>query len=303
MPSEQRQQIALHAFAAHVGAAQALAAGNLVDLVEEHDAVVLDRADRLLHQRVLIQELVGFLGHQQRMRLARGEPARLGAAAHGLAENVAERNRAHLRAGHAGDFEHRHAALARGHLDFDLLVVEFAGAQLLAKRIARGQARVLPDQRVEHALLGVELRPRLHVAPLALAHLRDADLDQVAHDRIHVAADITDLGELGRLDLEKRRARELGQPARNLRLADAGRADHQNIFRQHFLAQLVVELQPPPAVAQRDGDRALGVLLADDIAVELGHDLARGEALHVRVPQAYVYGHFPIVSTTRLRLV
>ena len=26
--------------------------------------------DRLLHQRVLIEQLVGFLGHQQRMRFA-----------------------------------------------------------------------------------------------------------------------------------------------------------------------------------------------------------------------------------------
>src|SRR3989304_632540 len=222
------------------------------------------------------------------MRLARGEPARLGAAAHGLAEDVAERNRAHLRAGHAGDFEHRHPALARGHLQFDLLVVEFAGAELLPERIARGQTRVLPDQRVEHALLRVELRARLHVASLALAHQRDADLDQIAHDRIHVAAAAPGVR---------------GEPARNLRLADAGGADHQDIFRQHFLAQLVVELQPPPAVAPGDGDRALGGLLADDIAIELGHDLARGEALHVGVPEAYVYGHFPIVSTIRLRLV
>ncbi len=37
-----------------------------------------------------------------------------------------------------------------------------------------------------------------------------------------------------------------------------------------------VELLPPPAVAQRDGHGArFGVLLADDVAVELGDDLAR----------------------------
>ena len=66
----------------------------------------------------------------------------------------------------------------------------------------------------------------------------------------------------------------LRQPARNLGLADAGRADHQDVLGQHLLAQLVVELQPPPAVAQRDRDRALGVVLADDEAVELGDDFA-----------------------------
>jgi hypothetical protein len=35
-------------------------------------------------------------------------------------------------------------------------------------------------------------------------------------------------------------------------------------------------LHPTPAVAQRDRDRALGGLLADDVAIELLHDHARG---------------------------
>ena len=121
----------------------------------------------------------------------------------------------------------------------------------------------------------------MHVLALALAGLRDRDLDEVAHDLLDVAADIADFGELGRLDLEERRAREPGEPARNLGLADAGRADHQDVLGQHLLAHLLVELQSPPAVAQRDRDRALGVGLADDEAVELGNDFAGGEVGHV----------------------
>jgi hypothetical protein len=35
-------------------------------------------------------------------------------------------------------------------------------------------------------------------------------------------------------------------------------------------------VRAPPAVAQGDGDRALCRVLADDVAVELGDDLARG---------------------------
>jgi hypothetical protein len=50
--------------------------------------------------------------------------------------------------------------------------------------------------------------------------MRDRDLDQIAHDLLDVAADIADLGEFGRLDLEERRAGELGQPARDLGLAE-----------------------------------------------------------------------------------
>ena len=109
---------------------------------------------------------------------------------------------------------------------------------------------------------------------------RDRDLDQVADDLLDVAADIADLGEFGGLDLDERRAGELRQPPRDLGLADAGRPDHQDVFRQHFLAQQAGELQPPPAVAQRDGDRALGVGLADDEAVEFGNDFTGGEVGH-----------------------
>ena len=235
--------------------------------------------DRFLHQLVLVEQLVGFLVDQDLVGIVHGHAARLGAPAAELAENVADRDRAHLRARHAGNFEHRHAAGGL-HLDLDLLVVEFAGAQLAAEGLLGRGAGVGADQRIEHALLGGLLRARLHVLALPFARLGDGDLDQVAHDLLDVAADIADLGELGRLDLEERRAGEPGQPARNLGLADAGRADHQDVLRQHLFAQPLVELQPPPAVAQRDGDRALGVGLADDEAVELGDDFARGKVGH-----------------------
>ena len=130
-------------------------------------------------------------------------------------------------------------------------------------------------QGIEHPLLGGQMRLGLHdLAPPVLLDEADPDLDQVAHDLLHVAADIADLGELGRLDLEERRVGEPRQPARDLRLAAAGRPDHQDVLGRHLLAQRPVELLPPPAVAQRDGDGALGVVLADDVAVEFGDDFA-----------------------------
>ena len=150
----------------------------------------------------------------------------------------------------------------------------------LRNEFARRGAGAGADQRIEHALLGGELGARLHVLALALAGLRDRDLDQVADDLLDVAADIADLGEFGRLDLDEGRAGEFRQPPRDLGLADAGRPDHQDVFRQHLLAQAAGELQPPPAVAQRDRYRALGVALADDEAVEFGNDFTGGEVGH-----------------------
>src|SRR5205807_5466693 len=103
---------------------------------------------------------------------------------------------------------------------------------------------------------------------------------QVAHDLFDVTADIADLGEFRRLDLEKRCARKAREAARNLRFADASRSDHQNVLRQHLLAQLFVKLHTPPPVAQRDCDCALGIALPDDEAVKLGNDFARREVGH-----------------------
>ena len=45
-----------------------------------------------------------------------------------------------------------------------------------------------------------------------------------------------------------------------------------------FAPLLGRELLAPPAVAERDRDRALGVVLSDDEAIEFGDDLAGAEA-------------------------
>jgi hypothetical protein len=92
---------------------------------------------------------------------------------------------------------------------------------------------------------------------------------------LDIAADIADLGELGRLDLDEGRLGELGQAAADLGLAHAGRPDHQDVLGRHFRAQRFGQLLAAPAVAQGNGHGALRILLADDEAVELGHDLAR----------------------------
>ena len=209
---------------------------------------------------------------------------RLGAGAERLAEDVAEIEHAHLRAGHAGNLEGRQVGRRTLlHRDFDLALVERTLAQLLAEFLAGVGAGIRADQRVEHALLGGEFGLGLDLLAQPLAGHADRDLDEVAHDLLDIAADIADLGELGRLDLDKRRLRQPRQAARDLGLAAAGRADHQDVLRQHLLAQFGRQLLAAPAVAQGDRDGALGVVLADDEAVELGDDLARAEGRHRRV--------------------
>ena len=177
-------------------------------------------------------------------------------------------------------------------LDLDLAVVERALAQHLAKplagvavavRLGLGAESDGPrprQQHVEHAFLG-----RVHGAVPDLLHLGlarhlDRDVHEVLDDRVHLAADVADLGELGRLDLDEGRASKPREPARDLGLAHAGRPDHQDVLRRDLRAQALVDLHAPPAVPERDGDRALGGALPDDVLVEFLDDLAGSHGGH-----------------------
>ena len=279
-----------------VAADAAVAGADLVDLVEEDDAVVLHRADRLLHQLLLVEQLVRLLLEQEIVGGLHRDLARLGAAAaERLAEHLADIHHADRGARHSRHVEGAHRIGGVAHLDLDLLVVELAGDEPLAEALARRRAGMLADQRVEHALLGLPMRLRLHVPTLLVAHQEDARLDEVADHLLDVAADIADLGEFRRLHLDEGRIRELGEAAGDLRLADAGRADHQDVLGQHLLAHRAAKLLAAPAVAERDRDGALGVLLADDVAVEFGDGLARREG-GVAAGLRFVFGLHGIVS-------
>ena len=272
---DQRQQVALHALAAHVAAAAELAARrDLVDLVDEDDAVLLDRFAGLAHHALLVEQLVALLAQQRRMAVGHGHLALLGAAAEGLAQHVADIDHADRAAGLAGHFElHRRAGVRD--LDLDLAVVELALAQLVAEAQARLLAGVGAAESIEHAILGRHLGLGADILAQALARHVDGGFHQVACDLLDVSADVAHFGELGRLDFQERRVGELGQAPRDLGLAAAGGSDHQDVLGQNLFAQSFRQLEATPAVAQRDGDRTLGVLLADDVLVEFGDDLTR----------------------------
>ena len=132
------------------------------------------------------------------------------------------------------------------------------------------------QQRVEDALLGGVLGARRAALRISCSRACfDRDLDQVADDRVDVAADVADLGELGRLDLDEGRVGEPRQAARDLGLADAGGADHEDVLRRDLAAQRLGDLlrgasgcaaRSPPRAWRRPGRRC---------AVELGDDLLR----------------------------
>src|SRR5437867_143649 len=114
---------------------------------------------------------------------------------------------------------------------------------------------------------------------LGLHHVH-RELGEVADHRLHVTAHVADLGVLGGLHLQERRLGQLGKPARDLGLADARGADHDDVLRRHLVPQLRRQVLPAPAISQRDGHRPLGRLLAHDVAVQLRDDLHGRQLAH-----------------------
>ena len=115
---------------------------------------------------------------------------------------------------------------------------------------------------------------------LRLDHI-DGQFGQVANDRFDIPPDIADFGELRRFHLDERRFGQLGQPSGNFGFPHAGRPDHDDVLRHDLVAQVGRQLLPTPAIPKRDGDHPLGIVLPDDIAIQLLDDLPRGETIHI----------------------
>ena len=277
---DQRQQVALHALAADVAAGAVGPARDLVDLVDEDDALVLGQQQRLGGQAFLIQQFVALLGDQRGHGVPDPQLGGLGALSAQLAQHFRQIDHADIAA--AGDVQPLHGRGRLGQLELDLLVVHLPGPKLLAEAFAGSGLRPRADQGVENPLLGRRLGPGLDPGASLVAHHDQRRLDEVAHDGVHVAADIADLGEFGRLDLEEGRAGQPGQPPGDLGLAHAGGPDHQDVLGRDLVAQVIRHALAPPAVPQSHGHGALGIVLADDEAIQLGDNFAGREFGHGR---------------------
>ena len=128
-----------------------------------------------------------------------------------------------------------------GDLQFDFAVVQLSFAQFLAEGLAGAFAGVLADQCRENPFLGGQFGFGGDAFALVFAGHVDGVFDQIADDLLDIAADIADFGEFGRFDLDKGRFGEPGQAPRDFGLADAGRADHQDVLGQHLFAHRAVD--------------------------------------------------------------
>ena len=243
----------------------------------------------------MIDQLVDLLLGQRAPRLRHLQLLALRLAAHRAEHVLQARERALVDARLPAEHGHQRVRLV-GDIDLHVAVVEPTVAQhraeLLARGVARGRRARLRrlagsfrepaprgawQQQVEQALLRGVLRAAAHLEGLLVAHELDRDLHQVTDDRVDIATDVAHLGELARLDLQERCADQAREAPRDLGLPDAGRADHDDVLRRDLVAEVALDLLAAPAIAQGHGDGALGIALADDVAIELLDDPRRGE--------------------------
>ena len=115
-------------------------------------------------------------------------------------------------------------------------------------------------------------RAGLHTLFVLLLHHADGIFHQVADNALHIPAHIAHLCELGGLHLNEGSIYQPGQPAGNLRFAHTRGANHQNVLGTDFFPHGLLHLGAAVAVAQGNGHAALGLVLANNIAVQLPDD-------------------------------
>src|SRR3546814_20631591 len=94
------------------------------------------------------------------------------------------------------------------------------------------------------------------------------------------------------------RVAQRGQAAGKFGLAAARGAYHQDVLGRHFVPKRVGQALPPPAVAQRNGDSPLGLLLTDNMFVPRGHNGSGGKGV---VHHLLLFSFVPIGARDQLR--
>ena len=285
----QRQQVPLHALARHLCPTALTARGDLVQLVQKHDAVLFGIGDGLAANVFFVDEFRCLFIEQQLHGLGNLELAGFAFASPHLAEHATQLLGHFL---HARRPHQLHLGWGVGDIDFDILVVQRTFPQLLAKHLAcrtvtagGGCVRAAHrtgrwNQDIQNAVFGGIFGAQAYLAHFGLTRLFDGNFSQVADDGIHILANIPHLGELGGFDLDEGSIRQTGQAAGDLGLAHARGADHEDVLGCDFVAQGHIHVLAAPAVAQRNGHGTFGAGLAHDVAVEFGDDFLGGHGGH-----------------------
>ena len=111
---------------------------------------------------------------------------------------------------------------------------------------------------------------------LGLLDVEVGGLDQLQEDVLDVLADVAGLGQRGRVGDRERHVQDPRQRLRQQRLPAAGRAEQEDVrLLQLDVPVLLAHPDALVVVVDRDGERPLRFLLADDVVVQHGVDVER----------------------------
>src|SRR6266852_1066507 len=288
------QNVALHTFAGDIRSVAGFASGDFVDLVDKDDAHLLGALDGGARDLVHVEQLVFLFLNQVLEGVGDAHLALLFLLPKHAGKHVLDVDVHLLDALIGDDFKRGHGAFA--HFNIDHALIELAFAELCAQFFARalrllallhklgftgalrGRRRGRQEE-VKDALFCGLLGAIRDFIELFLAHHVNRGFHQVAHHGLDVAANVADLRVLGGFDLYERAAGQAGQAARDFRFADAGRADHENIFGQNVFGDFGRKFLAAHAVAQSYSDGTLRGVLPDDVLVQLRDDFARSHVV------------------------
>ena len=261
------------------------AAGDLVDFIQKDDAARFHALKRGACHQLHVYQLLLFFLHQVIQRLGHPHFAPPGLGAEQVGQHIFQIDAHLFQAGVGGDLERRRAVFD---LQLHQALIQLAFPQALAEFFARALGafagvRSRRHQQVQQPVFGIHFRPVGHLVEPFLAHHVDGDVHQVADHRLHVAPHVAHFRELAGFYFQERRVGQARQAPRQLRLAHARGADHENVLGHHFIGHLGRKFLPADAVTQRDRHRALGFRLTHHVFVQFADDLARGQLVQQRL--------------------
>src|SRR5699024_6010924 len=96
----------------------------------------------------------------------------------------------------------------------------------------------------------------------------DARFNEIPYHTFNIAADIAPFSEPRRSHFCSRPCCPLCHPSRYFCFPLSCRSNHQNVFGNHFVFQLIIQLHPPASVPHCYRNFALRTVLTDDILIK-----------------------------------
>ena len=203
---DDRQNVALHAFARYIGPMAGFAAGNLIDLVDENNSHLLGALHGHPRDLIHVEEFVLLFLDQILKRVGHAHFPLLLLLAEHAGEHVLDIDIHLLDALVGDDFERGHGAFA----DFDIhhALIQLAFAKLRAKFLSRAlvllalrggfgfrsagrRGRRRGKQEIEHALFRSLFGAVGDFIELFLADHVDGGFHEIADHGFHIAPDVT----------------------------------------------------------------------------------------------------------------